>query len=143
MQGSQSLLVLSLKNEILLKKAWQSNLGTDNLAVKPYIPQKNLSNEFVANVLRDNMVMVIFDLRGCGGCQRPKTSYLSPHFGTLTQHLVHPSVVYDRNHYFSFGPIPKPKPKLVDTFGRYRNRYRNHISKGKSSYQQYGIFFQS
>ena len=27
-----------------------------------------------------------------------------------------PSVVYDRNHYFGFGPIPKPKPKLVDTF---------------------------
>ena len=45
------------------------------------------------------------------------------------------NLVYDRNHYFSFGPIPKPKPKLVDTFGRYRNRYRNHISKGKSSYQ--------
>ena len=44
-------------------------------------------------------------------------------------------LVYDRNHYFGFGPIPKPKPKLVDTFGRYRNRYRNHISKGKSSYQ--------
>ena len=45
------------------------------------------------------------------------------------------SIVYDRNHYFGFGPIPKPKPKLADTFGRYRNRYRNHISKGKSSYQ--------
>ena len=30
-------------------------------------------------------------------------------------------LVYDRNHYFSLGPIPKPKPKLVDTFGRYRN----------------------
>ena len=44
-------------------------------------------------------------------------------------------LVYDRNHYFGFGPIPKPIPKLVDTFGRYRNRYRNHISKGKSSYQ--------
>ena len=39
-------------------------------------------------------------------------------------------VVYDRNHYFGFGPIPKPKPKLTDTFGRYRNRY--HISKEKS-----------
>ena len=42
-------------------------------------------------------------------------------------------VVYDRNHYFGFGPIPKPN--LVDSFGRYRNRYRNNISKGKSSYQ--------
>ena len=30
--------------------------------------------------------------------------------------------MYDRNHYFGFGPMPKPKPKLVDTFGRYRNR---------------------
>ena len=25
-------------------------------------------NEFVANVLRDNMGMIIFDLWGCGGC---------------------------------------------------------------------------
>ena len=24
--------------------------------------------EFVANVLRDNMGMIIFDLQGCGGC---------------------------------------------------------------------------
>ena len=35
-------------------------------------------------------------------------------------------VAYDRNHYFGFGLIPKLKPKLVDTFGRYRKRYRNH-----------------
>ena len=49
-------------------------------------------NEFFANVLRDNMGMVIFDLRGCGGCQRPKTSYLGAHFGTLTQFLVYPIV---------------------------------------------------
>ena len=33
-------------------------------------------NEFVANVLRDNMGMIIYDFWGCGGCQRPKTSYL-------------------------------------------------------------------
>ena len=46
-----------------------------------------------------------------------------------------PKLVYNRNHYFGLGPIPKPKPKLADTFGRYRNWYRNHISKGKSSYQ--------
>ena len=44
-------------------------------------------------------------------------------------------VVYDRDHYFGFGPILIQKPKLVDSFGRYRNRYRNHTSKGKSSYQ--------
>jgi hypothetical protein len=24
-------------------------------------------------------------------------------------------IVYDRNHYFGLGPIPKPKPKLADT----------------------------
>ena len=30
-------------------------------------------NEFVANVLRDVIGIVIFDLRGHGGCQRPKT----------------------------------------------------------------------
>jgi hypothetical protein len=31
------------------------------------------------------------------------------------------AIVYDRNHYFGLGLIPKPKPKLADTFGRYRN----------------------
>jgi hypothetical protein len=30
-------------------------------------------NEVVANVLRDNIGTVIFELRGNGGCQRPKT----------------------------------------------------------------------
>ena len=33
-------------------------------------------------------------------------------------------LVQDRNHYFGFGPIPKPKPKLSETFGRYSYRYR-------------------
>ena len=37
------------------------NVGTDNLAVKPYIPQKSLL-QFVTNVLLDNMGMIIFDL---------------------------------------------------------------------------------
>ena len=44
-------------------------------------------------------------------------------------------VVYDRNLYFGLGPIPKPKPKLTDTFGEYHNRNQNHISKGESSYR--------
>ena len=44
------------------------------------------------------------------------------------------ALVYDRNHYFGLVPILKPKPKLTDTFGQYRNQYRNHISKGESSY---------
>ena len=38
-----------------------------DLAKKPYIPQKNLLFEFVANVLRDVTGIVIFDLRGHGG----------------------------------------------------------------------------
>ena len=42
-------------------------------------------------------------------------------------------VVYDRNHYFGLGPIPKPK--LADTFGRYHNRYRTYILKGEFNYQ--------
>ena len=28
----------------------------------------------------------------------------------------------------------RPKPKLVNTFGRYCNQYRNHISKRESSW---------
>lgn len=39
-----------------------------------------------------------------------------------------------RNHYFGLGSITKPKPKLAILFRRYRNQYRNHISKGESSY---------
>ena len=35
----------------------------------------------------------------------------------------------DNCHCFVLSLIPKPKPKLVDTFDRYRNRYRNLISK--------------
>ena len=30
-------------------------------------------NEFVANVLRDDMGIIVFDLRGHGGCLMPKT----------------------------------------------------------------------
>ena len=41
-------------------------------------------------------------------------------------------LVYDRNHYFGLGPIPKPK--LANTFGKYHYKYQNHISKEKSSY---------
>ena len=34
------------------------------------------------------------------------------------------NIVYDQN---PLGPIPKQKPKLTYTFGRYSNKYRNHI----------------
>ena len=51
-------------------------------------------------------------------------------------------LVYNQNHYFGLGTIPRPKPKLADTFSRYRNRYKNHILKGQSSYVEIatGIF---
>ena len=39
-----------------------------SITAKPYILQKICFNEFVANVLHDNMGMIIFDLQGCGGC---------------------------------------------------------------------------
>ena len=42
------------------------NLETDDLALKPYIPQKKYFYEFVANILRDNIGILIFDLHG--GC---------------------------------------------------------------------------
>ena len=43
------------------------NLEIDDLAEKPYIPQKkSYFYEFVANVLRDNIGIIIFDLHG--GC---------------------------------------------------------------------------
>ena len=42
------------------------NLETDDLALKPYIPQKKKFYEFVANVLHDNIGILIFDLHG--GC---------------------------------------------------------------------------
>ena len=41
-------------------------LATDDLAEKPYIPQNNYFYEFVANVLHDNIGILIFDLHG--GC---------------------------------------------------------------------------
>ena len=39
-------------------------------------------------------------------------------------------LLYNLNHYFGLGLIPKPKPKLADTFGR--NRYIDYISNGES-----------
>ena len=41
------------------------NLETDDSALKPYIPLLYF-NEFVANVFRDNIGILIFDLHG--GC---------------------------------------------------------------------------
>jgi hypothetical protein len=44
------------------------NLAIDDLAMKPYILNKILLYEFVANVLRDDIGIAIFDPRGHGGC---------------------------------------------------------------------------
>ena len=44
-------------------------------------------------------------------------------------------LLYNLNHYFGVGPIPKPNPKLADAFGGYNKRYRNYILKGESSYR--------
>ena len=41
---------------------------TDDLAAKPYIPQKNDFNKIVANVLHGNIGIVNFGLQGYGGC---------------------------------------------------------------------------
>ena len=38
-------------------------------------------------------------------------------------------IVYDWNYYFGLGPAPKPK--LIDTFGQYRNQ--NHKTKVESN----------
>ena len=34
----------------------------------------------------------------------------------LLRFLSHFEIVYDRNHYFGLGPLPKPKLKLANTF---------------------------
>ena len=63
---------ITIKDEImhcnLINNPRMFNGATDDLSVKPYIPQKNYLNEFVANVLRDDIGIVIFGLRGHGGC---------------------------------------------------------------------------
>ena len=41
---------------------------TDAITKKPHILQKIYCNEFVANVLRDDMGMISFDHQGYGGC---------------------------------------------------------------------------
>ena len=56
-------------------------------------------------------------------------------FGVNNPLFIHKivfSLVYDQNHCFGLGPIPKLK--LAATFG-YCNQYRNYISKRESSYR--------
>ena len=48
-------------------------------------------------------------------------------------------IVYDRNHYFGFGPIPKLKPKLADILSA------DTITDTETTFQReyYGVFFPS
>ena len=55
-----------LRKYILLIIERMFNLEIDDLAEKPYITQKNCFYEFVANVLRENIGTLSFDLHQCG-----------------------------------------------------------------------------
>ena len=57
-----SMYYLSIQINNLINNRRMFNLEIDDLAEKPYIPQKLYFNEFVANVWRDNIGIVIFDL---------------------------------------------------------------------------------
>ena len=60
------LLIIKGSSCLMLKQTiWPSNYTSHT---KVYF------NEFVANVVHDDIGIVIFDLRGHGGCKRPKTS---------------------------------------------------------------------
>jgi hypothetical protein len=50
------------------------NVGIDDLVENHTSHTKVYFNEFVANVLRDDRDIIIFDLSGNGGFKRPKTS---------------------------------------------------------------------
>ena len=66
---------------------------------------------------------VLFTIKASANFEANKTDGAYNSFRFLTHALksivlFHVRVVvYDRNHYFGLGP----KPKLADTFGRYRN----------------------
>ena len=51
----------------LINKWQMFNTAIDDLAMKKYIHTKVYFNEFVANVLRDNIGRVAFDLQSYGG----------------------------------------------------------------------------
>ena len=60
------LLAAQVNTIYLINNRRMFNGVTDDLTAKPYIPQKNYSYEFVANVLRDDIGILIFHLYG--GC---------------------------------------------------------------------------
>ena len=54
--------------QILLIVLLVVRVEIDSITAKSYILQKVYFNEFVQNSLGGNMGMIIFDLRGYGGC---------------------------------------------------------------------------
>ena len=50
-----------LINKRQVRSCWNGEVGGQTY-------RKFDFNEFVASVLRDNLSMISFDLRGCGGC---------------------------------------------------------------------------
>ena len=60
-----SILLIIQRCSMLKQTIWHSNHTSH---------KKKWFYEFVANVLRDNIGILIFDLRAHGGCWRPKTS---------------------------------------------------------------------
>ena len=53
-------------------------------------------NEFVANVLPDNMCKIIFEFRGCGGCQMPKKDRTLWHFNSTFSSSYSASFAYQK-----------------------------------------------
>ena len=53
---------------ILLIRDMGLDVEIVSITTKTHIPQKKNTYEFVANVLRDNIGIIIFELRGHGGC---------------------------------------------------------------------------
>ena len=58
-RGSTAILLIIQRCSMVKQMIWQSNHASHT---KVYF------NEFVANVMRDDIGIVIFDLRGHGGC---------------------------------------------------------------------------
>ena len=51
--------------------------------------------------------------------------------------------MYARNHYFGLGPIPKPKPKLADTFGDMVTDTETTFQRENLDTDSMGYFFSS
>ena len=68
MLHKEGYLILLIRDMVV--ERWNRRFGCET--TKVYF------NDSVENVLRDNMSMIIFDLRGCGGCYRQSTVSVHP-----------------------------------------------------------------